>query len=86
MVKYKSGIYYYICDGVVYAIENTLNNVSRRVACEGMCSSVWYQGPRGGVKRIDFKHNDESVCQYVTKDNKLMKEFMWVKLQAQPFN
>ena len=45
---------------------------------------VWRQGPRGGV-RIIKDRNFESPNHYVTKDEKIMKEFMWVKLQAQPY-
>ena len=45
---------------------------------------IWRQGPRGGV-RIIKDRNFESPNHYVTKDEKIMKEFMWVKLQAQPF-
>jgi hypothetical protein len=42
---------------------------------------VWLQGPRGGVKIIKDKVGTEFG--YVTQNEKLMKEFMWVKLQAQ---
>ena len=46
---------------------------------------VWRQGPKGGVKIIK-DINEYAKSQYITKDEKLMKQFMWVKLQAQPFN
>ena len=42
---------------------------------------VWYQGIRGGVKIIKDKVGTNYG--YVTKNEELMKEFMWVKLQAQ---
>ena len=41
---------------------------------------VWIQGPKGGVRLKD----EYNIFRYVTKDEKLMKEFMWVKLKAQP--
>ena len=45
---------------------------------------VWRQGPKGGVKIVKDR-NAPASSQYVTKDEKIMKEFMWVKLQAQPY-
>lgn len=83
MADYKSGTYYYICNEAVYTVDST--KIEDRITCEYICSTVWYQGPNGGVKLIDFKHNDESVCKYVTKDKNKMKEFIWVKLRAEPF-
>ena len=47
---------------------------------------VWRQGPKGGVKIIKDKENWSRYFGYVTTNEKIMKEFMWVKLQAQPFN
>lgn len=44
---------------------------------------VWVQGPRGGVKIVKNKRDMTNVYGYVTKNEQLMKEFMWVKLQAQ---
>lgn len=41
---------------------------------------VWIQGPKGGVRLKD----EYNIFRYVTKDEELMKEFMWVKLKAQP--
>lgn len=46
---------------------------------------VWRQGPKGGVKIIKDKTGHWGSTQYVTKDEKVMKEFMWVKLKAQAF-
>lgn len=46
---------------------------------------VWRQGPKGGVKIIKDRYAVFHPAGYVTTDEKLMKEFMWVKLQAQPF-
>jgi hypothetical protein len=45
---------------------------------------IWRQGPKGGVKIIKERTKYAS-SQYVTTDEKLMKKFMWVKLQAQPY-
>lgn len=45
---------------------------------------VWRQGPKGGVKIIKDRQVWPSPG-YVTTNEKLMKEFMWVKLQAQDF-
>ena len=46
---------------------------------------VWRQGPKGGVKI--FKNRTYYGCRgYVTNNDKEMKEFIWVKLQAQSIN
>ncbi len=49
--------------------------------CMSYSHRVWVQGPKGGVKmlkdRVDYTYG------YVTKNEELMKEFMWVKLKAQ---
>lgn len=44
-------------------------------------SKVWRQGPRGGVKIIKNRNIDNRG--YVTTNEDQMKEFVWVKLQAQ---
>lgn len=50
-----------------------------------LSEKVWRQGPKGGVKVI--KSKDNSIrSYYVTNNDNEMKKFMWVKLQAQPFN
>lgn len=51
--------------------------------CISYSDRVWVQGPRGGVKIIKNKQTNENLYGYVTKNEKLMKEFMWVKLKAQ---
>ena len=63
----------------IYAIQDTGRG---RYRYHGRATRVWKQGPRGGVKIIK---NDfwELQGKYVTKDEKMMQEFMWVKLQAQ---
>ena len=49
---------------------------------------IWRQGPKGGVKIVkDFNSvtgRELSGYRYVTKDEEMMKKFMWVKLSAQP--
>ena len=47
--------------------------------------TVWRQGPKGGVKFVKSR-NDFCPTGYITTNEKLMKQFMCVKLQAQPFN
>ena len=49
--------------------------------CISFSNRVWVQGPRGGVKII--KDRMGNIFGYVTKNEELMKQFMWVKLQAQ---
>jgi hypothetical protein len=44
-------------------------------------SKVWREGPRGGVKII--KNRNIGYYGYVTTNEEYMKEFVWVKLQAQ---
>ena len=65
-----------------YAIQDTSEG---RFKYHSGASRVWEQGTRGGVKIIKHFYNDIEGL-YVTKDEKLMKEFMWVKLQAQMIN
>lgn len=44
---------------------------------------IWCQGPKGGVKIVkDRRTYPGGVYGYVTKNEKLMKEFMWIKLKA----
>lgn len=43
-------------------------------------NKVWRQGPQGGVKII--KNRNVDGYGYVTTNEKQMKEFVWIKLQA----
>jgi len=44
---------------------------------------VWCQGPRGGVQIVkDRIAYPGKMYGYVTKNEKLIKEFMWIKLKA----
>lgn len=48
---------------------------------------VWVQGPRGGVKVIkDRLTYPGGMYGYITKDDKAMKQFLWVKLSARKLN
>ena len=44
---------------------------------------VWRVGPKGGVKITKNHYWAGGGSPYVTKDEEKMKQFMWVKLQAQ---
>jgi hypothetical protein len=47
------------------------------------CDRIWMQGPKGGIKIVKDKRTyPEGVYGYVTKNEKLMKEFMWIKLKS----
>jgi len=68
-------------------------NVGHRMGFRmyNLATRVWRQGSRGGVKiikeNLHFYDNVKSYGEmYVTKNEEAMKEFMWVKLQAQPYN
>ena len=50
-----------------------------------LSDKVWRQGPKGGVKIVKDRNSRIRNNQYVTTNEKIMKEFMWVKLQAQSF-
>lgn len=72
---FKKGIYTYSCGKRKEFKYLELNQFSDK---------IWRQGPKGGVKIVK---NRSAYCtsQYVTTDEKIMKEFMWVKLQAQSY-
>jgi hypothetical protein len=44
------------------------------------CDRIWCQGPQGGVKIVKDRMN--GVYGYVTKNEQVIKEFMWIKLKA----
>ena len=44
---------------------------------------VWRQGPKGGVKITKDRYWWTGGSPYITKNEDKMKEFMWVKLQAE---
>ena len=71
----KKGIYTYTSDRRKYFKFLELIQFSDK---------IWRQGPRGGVK-ITKSRDEFCKSQYITKNEELMKKFMWVKLQAQPY-
>ena len=64
----------------IYAIPDRRGYRTKISRCMSYSNRVWIQGPKGGVRLKD----EYNIFRYVTKDEKLMKEFMWVKLKAQP--
>lgn len=46
---------------------------------------IWRQGPKGGVSIAKDRNSRLRHNQYITSDEKIMKEFMWIKLKAQAF-
>lgn len=71
----KKGVYWYSSDK---------RNTMAYLKLYQFSDRIWRQGPKGGVK-ITKSRNEFAKSQYITKDEELMKKFMWVKLQAQPF-
>ena len=59
--------------GAYYGWQTRTKHVSTR---------IWQQGPKGGVKIV--KGRGRHGYGYVTKNEEMMKKFMWVKLSAQP--
>lgn len=64
----------------VYFIPNRIEYNTKIRRCMSYSHRVWIQGPKGGVKLKD----GFNIFRYVTKDEELMKQFMWIKLKAQP--
>lgn len=64
----------------IYAIIDRREYSTKISRCMSNSTKVWIQGPRGGVRLKD----EYNIFRYVTKNEKLMKEFMWVKLKAKP--
>lgn len=73
----KPGIYSFLSE------KNSRIGYNRLIT---LSDKVWRQGPKGGVKIIKDRSYHYRHTRYVTTDEKLMKKFMWVKLQAQPYN
>jgi hypothetical protein len=59
--------------GAYYGWQTRTKHVSNR---------IWRQGPKGGVKIV--KGRGQHGYAYVTKDEEMMKKFIWAKLSAQP--
>lgn len=64
----------------IYSIPDRIEYNTKIRRCMSYSKRVWIQGPKGGVRLKDEYH----IFRYVTTDENLMKEFMWVKLKAQP--
>ena len=48
-----------------------------------MSERAWKQGPRGGVKFVKHRwHDGVWPMGYITRNEKYMKEFAWIKLRA----
>ena len=75
--EYPAGVYKVVTGdgrmGPWFPILNRLTTVSDK---------VWKQGPSGGVKIIKAPWRDNWPMGYITQNEKYMREFAWVKLQA----
>ena len=60
--------------GAYYGWQTRTKHVSTR---------IWQQGPKGGVKIVK-DCGQHGYASYVTKNEEMMKKFIWVKLSAQP--
>ena len=65
----------------IYCIPDRKGYYTKIQRCINHSKRVWIQSPRGNV-RLRKEHS--GLFYYVTKDEELMKQFMWVKLKAQP--
>lgn len=72
---FNKGIYTYSCGKRKEFKYLELNQFSDK---------IWRQGPKGGVKIVKDRQT-RPRSEYVTTNEKLMREFMWVKLQAQSY-
>ena len=73
--EYPEGVYKVVANGMGlwFPVLNRLTTVSDR---------VWQQGPKGGVRIIKAPWSELWPMGYITTNEKYMKEFAWVKLQA----
>ena len=65
----------------VYSIPDRIGYNTKIQRAMSYSTRVWIQGPRGGVR---FRDKEHSLFSYITTNEDLMKQFMWVKLKAQP--
>ena len=72
--SWKAGVY--SSQGYVVGYTGQQNRLSHN------SDRVWMQGPRGGVKIVKDRITWRWPYGYVTKNEKAMKEFAWVKLSA----
>lgn len=76
--EYPPGVYKVVAGnrsaGPWFPVLNRLLAVSDR---------VWKQGPKGGVKFVKHHwHDGIWPIGYITRNEKYMKEFSWIKLKA----
>jgi hypothetical protein len=72
----------------IFAITSKKSNRTKITRCISYSDKVWAQGPQGGVRIIKDRTSTgllgyTSKNDYVTRNDKSMKRFMWVKLKAQ---
>ena len=75
---------YHFKEGV-YTYTASRNQQFKFLELTQFSDRIWRQGPKGGVKIVKSR-NEFHPSQYITKDEKLMEQFMWVKLKARDFN
>lgn len=63
----------------IYSIPDRKEYNTKISRCMSYSTRVWKQGSKGGVRLKD----EYNIFRYVTKNEELMKQFMWVKLKAQ---
>ena len=68
----------------VHTIPDKISYATKISRCFSFSDSVWLQGPYGGIRLLK-QHGKLRKNLYITKNNNLLKEFMWAKLRAQPF-
>lgn len=78
-----AGNYTYEFSKGVTAIPSKREYSTKIQRCISYSDRVWVQGPKGGVKIVKDRQSNTNVYGYVTKNEELMKRFMWIKLQAQ---
>ena len=69
----------------IYSSEGYMGGflIGRQSRLARLSEKVWRQGPKGGVKIVK-SHSHIYDYGYVTKNEERMKQFIWVKLKAQP--
>ena len=68
----------------IYMIPDRIEYNTKIQRCMSYSTRVWVQGPKGGVRLLKDKSGAHTSIGYITKNEELMKQFMWVKLKAEP--